>query len=104
MDHVERARTETVAHYRTLDEHAAFRQHFRHADEDGNLWYFEAVPDRGELVVVRQAELTPSGRLLRYDWRHLEDEHGFLTDQPIDLAEGPVEVIAAEEFRRVWAG
>ncbi|MEE6270280.1 hypothetical protein V2E29_32195 [Streptomyces diastatochromogenes] len=35
---------ETVAYYRALDENAILRQHFRHADEDGGLWYFEAVP------------------------------------------------------------
>ncbi|WP_267952843.1 hypothetical protein [Streptomyces noursei] len=35
---------ETVAYYRALDENAILRQHFRHAGEDGGLWYFEAVP------------------------------------------------------------
>ncbi|MEU3710293.1 hypothetical protein [Streptomyces catenulae] len=93
---------ETVAYYRALDEHATARHHFRHADEDGGLWHFEAVHDRGELVVIKQAELTPTGQLHRYDWQHLEDDHGFLTDQPIDLEADPVEAIPAEEFQRVW--
>ncbi|GAA3164646.1 MULTISPECIES: hypothetical protein [Streptomyces] len=93
---------ETVAYYRALDENATVRRHFRHADEDGGLWHFEAVPDRGELIVVKQAELTPAGRLHRYSWQHLEDDHGFLTDQPIDLDEDPVEAVPAEEFQQAW--
>jgi hypothetical protein len=95
--------TEIMAYYRALDERATLRHHFRHADEEGGFWYFEAVPDRGELVAIRQAELTPAGRLHRYSWEHLEDEHGFLTDQAIDLEEDPLEAIPADEFQRVWA-
>ncbi|GLX51251.1 hypothetical protein Shyhy01_42010 [Streptomyces hygroscopicus subsp. hygroscopicus] len=68
MTDLERIRAERVAHFRVLDEDAASRHCFRHADEEGGLWYFEAVPDRGELVVIRQAELTPNGRLHRYGW------------------------------------
>lgn len=34
------------------------------------------VPDRGELIAIKKAELTPAGRLHRYSWEHLEDEHG----------------------------
>jgi hypothetical protein len=60
------------------------------------------VPDRRELTVLKQAELTSSGRLHRYSWEHLEDEHGGLTDQAIDPAVDPLEPIPAEEFRRVW--
>ncbi|WP_129289933.1 hypothetical protein [Streptomyces sp. N1] len=103
-DDARRAWSRTVAYFRSLDEHATHRHHFRHTDEDGNHWYFEAVPDRDELVVIKQAEVTGSGRLLRYSWQHLEDAHGFLTDQPVDPAEDPVETITAEEFGRVWAG
>ncbi|MER0240653.1 hypothetical protein AAHZ94_01145 [Streptomyces sp. HSW2009] len=103
MDDLQRIRAERTAYYRALDEGAAIRHHFHHADEDGGLWYFQAVPDRGELVVVKQAELTPAGHLHRYDWAHLEDAHGFLTDQPIDLEGDPVEAISAEEFQRVWS-
>ncbi|MEU7179049.1 MULTISPECIES: hypothetical protein [Streptomyces] len=93
---------ETVAYYRALDESATLRHHFRHADEDGGLWHFEAVHDRGELIVIKQAELTSTGQLHRYSWQHLEDGHGFLTDQAIDLEEDPVEAIPAEEFQQVW--
>jgi hypothetical protein len=78
------------------------RHHFRHSGEDGGLWYFEAVPDRGELVAIKQAELTPAGQLHRFSGEHLEDEHGFLTDQALDPEEDPLDTISAEEFQRVW--
>ena len=81
---------------------ATLRHHFRHADEEGGLWYIEAVPDRGEFIVIKQAEFTSAGQLRRYSWEHLEDKHGGLTDQPIDPEEDPLEAIPAEEFQRVW--
>ncbi|MFF0596054.1 hypothetical protein [Streptomyces antibioticus] len=102
MADLERIRAESVTYFRALDENATSRHHFRHVDEEGGLWWFEAVPDRCELVAVKQAELTPAGRLHRYDWEHLEDEHGFLTDQAIDPEKDPLEAIPAEEFQRVW--
>lgn len=91
-----------MAYYRVLDEGATLRHHFHHADEEGGLWYIEAVSDRGELIVTKQAELTPAGQLHRYRWEHLEDEHGGLTDQAIEPDEDPLEVIPAEEFQQVW--
>ncbi|MFJ4536183.1 hypothetical protein ACIP39_09430 [Streptomyces tibetensis] len=76
-----RIAAEIMAYLRALDESATLRHHFRHADEEGGLWYIEAVPDRGELIV----ELTSAGQLHRYSWEHLEDEHGGLTDQAIEV-------------------
>lgn len=99
---LERIKAEIVAYFRALGEAATLRHHFRHADEEGGLWYIEAVPDRGELIVIKQAELTSAGQLHRYSWEHLEDEHGGLTDQAIDPEEDPLEAIPAEEFQRVW--
>jgi hypothetical protein len=58
--------------------------------------------DRGELIVVKQAELTSASQLHRYSWEHLEDEHGGLTGQAIDPEEDLLETIPAEEFQRVW--
>ncbi|WP_405924581.1 hypothetical protein [Streptomyces sp. NBC_00035] len=81
MVDLERIKAETVAYFRALDQNATLRHHFRHADEEGGLWYIEAVPDRGELIVIKQAELTPAGQLHRYNWEHLEDEHSGLTDR-----------------------
>ncbi|MEU1122260.1 hypothetical protein ABZ371_01415 [Streptomyces sp. NPDC005899] len=102
MDDLERIAAEITAYYRALDECATQRHHFRHTDEEGGLWYIEAVPDRGELIVIKQAELTAAGQLHRYSWEHLEDEHGGLTDQAIDPEQDPLEAIPAEEFQRVW--
>ena len=99
---LERIKAETAAYFRALDEHATLRRHFRHADEEGGMWYLEAVPDRSELIVIKQAELTSAGQLRRYSWEHLEDEHGGLTDQAIDPGVDPLESIPAEEFHRVW--
>ncbi|MEU1219305.1 hypothetical protein [Streptomyces microflavus] len=75
---------EIVAYYRALDERAALRHYFRHEDEECGLWYSEAVPDRGKLIVLKQAELTSAGQFHRYSWEHLEDERGGLTDPAID--------------------
>jgi hypothetical protein len=95
---LERIKAETLANFRALDEAATQRQHFRHADEEGGLWNIEAVRDRGELVVIKQAELTSASQLHRYSWEQLEEEHGFLTDQAVDPEEDPLEAIPAEEF------
>ncbi|GAA0912296.1 hypothetical protein GCM10009549_24360 [Streptomyces thermoalcalitolerans] len=45
MGDLERIRAETVAYFRAPAENATQRHYFRHADEEGSLWYFEAVPD-----------------------------------------------------------
>ncbi|MEU0738139.1 hypothetical protein [Streptomyces sp. NPDC006134] len=102
MTDLARIAAETVAYYRALDQQATVRRHFRHTDEEGGLWYIEAVPDGDELVVIKQAELTSSGALHRYDWKHFEDEHGALTDQAIDPEQEPLEAVTAQEFQRVW--
>ncbi|WP_405807525.1 hypothetical protein OG729_20355 [Streptomyces sp. NBC_00210] len=97
-----RIAADTAAYYRALDEGATQRHHFRHADEEGGLWYIEGVPDGAELIVVKQAELTSDGGLYRYSWEHLDDEHGGLTDRAIDPEEDPLEVITADDFQRLW--
>ncbi|MFE2076289.1 hypothetical protein [Streptomyces misionensis] len=102
MDDLERIAAEIMAYYRALDECATLRRHFRHADEEGGLWYIEAVPDRGEWIVVKQAELTAAGQLHRYSWEHLEDENGGLTDQAVYPEQDPLEAIPVEEFQLVW--
>lgn len=93
---------EIVAYYQLLDARATMRLYFRYEAEEGGCWYVEAVPDRGKLIILKQAELTPTGQLHRYSWQHLEDQHGGLTDQAIDPEEDPLETIRAEEFQQVW--
>jgi hypothetical protein len=97
-----KALAETAAFYQRLDEQATERQHFRREDEEDGLWLWEAVPSGGELVAIKQVEVDPSGRVWRYWWQRIEDEHGFLTDQALDPEEMGLTPISAEEFRRYW--
>jgi hypothetical protein len=97
-----KALAEAAAFYRRLDEEATQRQHFRHEDEEGGLWLWEAVPYEGELVAIKQVEVDPSGTVSRYWWQHMEDERGFLTDQPLYPEEEGFARISAGEFRRYW--
>jgi len=53
------------------------------------------------MAVIKQAELTSVGQLHRYDWDHLEDEHGFLTGQAMSPEADPLKAIPAKEFQRV---
>ncbi|MFS4095841.1 hypothetical protein [Streptomyces sp. AF1A] len=60
---VRRVRGRCIRHHAAEGtQSATLRHHFRHADEDGGLWDVEAVPDHGELIVIKQAELTSAGR------------------------------------------
>ncbi|MCX4649221.1 MULTISPECIES: hypothetical protein [unclassified Streptomyces] len=104
LEPLERIKAETAAYFRALDERATLRYRFRGADEESGLWYFEAVPDRGELVAIKQAKPTSAGQLHRYSWEHLEDEHGFLTDQAMDPEEDPLEAIGPKSSSGCGAG
>jgi hypothetical protein len=97
-----KALAEAAALYRRLDEEATQRQHFRYEDEEGGLWLWEAVPYQGELVAIKQVEVDPSGTVSRYWWQRMEDERGFLTDQPLYPEEEGLAYISADEFRRYW--
>jgi hypothetical protein len=77
------ALAETAAFYRRLDEEATQRRYFRYEDEEQGLWLWEAVPYKDTLVAVKQVQVDPSGTLSRSWWQRMEDEHGFLTDQPL---------------------
>jgi len=90
---------------RSLAEREAPRRYWRYEhrepDESEGQWYFECVREDGEWWCVRQ--IAPSfGLVSAYDWEHLEDEHGFLTDQPIDEDETLLVPIAADEFNAAW--
>ncbi|MFI6485944.1 hypothetical protein [Streptomyces sp. NPDC050564] len=63
---------EIAAYYQALDEGATLRHHFCHADEEEGFWYIEAAPDRGNLIVIKQAELTSADQLHQYSWEHLK--------------------------------
>ena len=90
-------------YFRSLEESERPRLYLRARDpEDERIqWLFEVIEDEGRRVVVKQIEVEPSGQVHRYWWQHLEDDHGFLTDQPLDDAEGVSEA-SREDFQRVW--
>jgi hypothetical protein len=56
----------------------------RRWDEEGVVYLF-ATDDAG--IVREQVEAYDDGRVLRYDATHPSDEHGMLSDQPLDLRE-----------------
>jgi hypothetical protein len=92
-------------YFRGLEESDRPRAYFRGADaeDDRKQWLFEVVEDNGDRVAIKQVEAESSGVTHRYWWRHLEDNHGFLTDQPLDRWDaGAVSEVSREEFQRVW--
>jgi hypothetical protein len=62
-------------------------------------WYFE-VRDDG--FVTRQIEAYVNGRILSYDEARREDEHGALTDQPLNASDFSPFRISAHEFEQAW--
>ncbi|MEU6060616.1 hypothetical protein [Streptomyces sp. NPDC047097] len=44
----------------------------------------------------------PPADSYQYSWKHLADEHGFLTDQAIEPEADLLEAVPADEFQQVW--
>jgi hypothetical protein len=65
-----------------------------------STWYLE-VGDDGR--PVRQLERYDAGVALKYDETHLDDEHGGLGDQPLDLEEFRAFEIDAATFEDAWS-
>jgi len=89
-----------VEHLRRLDE-SDLPCSYLQAEFEGVRWLWKAVQSGGELVAVRQIEISPDGTARRYSWRRREDDAGFLTDQPLE----PSEVMAPlsrEAFLSAW--
>jgi hypothetical protein len=87
---------------RALDESANPRGYWRDVHEDGSEWLFETVEDDRTAWVVKQIVVDAVGAVHRYAWDNLEDEDGFLTDQPLDPARDPITAIDAGEFFQRW--
>ncbi|MET9341248.1 hypothetical protein [Nonomuraea sp. NPDC003804] len=85
---------------RQLAESDLARHHWRADDGDGGVWLFESVEGAGEHWAIRQIEIRADRSVHRYWWRHLQDEHGFLTDQPLEIWE--LAEISQEAFASVW--
>ncbi|PTU55939.1 hypothetical protein DBB34_11115 [Sphaerisporangium cinnabarinum] len=97
---------------------AALRRAAEHADRwwylasgrelDGRAYAWACVPLAGEVVAVRQVVGLEDGSWRRYAYDEVvEDDAGFLTDQPFDDADlagtGDVRPLDAAEFAALWA-
>ncbi len=72
--------------------------------EKSELWgtcdyYFETTQD-GE--VLRQIEVYENGKILKYSEQIIEDEFGFLADQPIDILDFEKFAITKNDFDYQW--
>ncbi|MER6949406.1 hypothetical protein ABT294_35885 [Nonomuraea sp. NPDC000554] len=85
---------------RQLAESGEPRRRWRADDEDGGVWLFESVEGEGEHWAIRQIEVDSRRVAHRYWWGHLQDEHGFLTDQPLEIWE--LTEISESAFEAVW--
>jgi hypothetical protein len=53
-------------------------------DDPKETWHFETVMDGRKHVAIRQLTITADGEHHAYSATHLEDDWGFLTDQPVE--------------------
>jgi hypothetical protein len=81
-------------------------RYFKRVDEanhelGGEATYFLEVDEDGD--AVRQVELYPNGKVLRYSAAHQQDDWGALCVMVLDANDdwAPY-VISREEFERVW--
>jgi hypothetical protein len=89
-----------VEYVRQLDESDLPRSYLQ-GEFEGVRWLWEAVPAGGELIAVRQIEITSDGSARRYFWRRREDDAGFLTDQPLEPSDD-LAPLSREEFLAAW--
>ncbi|MFI7699881.1 hypothetical protein [Nonomuraea sp. NPDC049480] len=85
---------------RQLAESDAPRRYWHMADSDGRAWLFESVEGDGEQWAIRQVEVGADRVARRYWWGRLQDEQGFLTDQPLEIWE--LTEITEDAFEAVW--
>ena len=97
------ATEESVGYYQALQASARPRTYLcgDAPDVPAERWYFEAVEDGGEVIVIRQLVIEGDGTRHAYSADHIEDAWGFLTDQPLDGSEG-LSACRAEEFHAAW--
>lgn len=98
-----KVRQESIDAIRALDEsdrpHAYWYFHWK---DEGSDWFMETVDDDGELWTVKQLVIEADGTAYRYWWGHMDDEAGFLGDQPLDPSFPGVEAIDATTFFERW--
>ena len=66
-------------------------------------YLFETVIDNGAHCTIRHIEIEDTGRVLRYGWEHLEDEHGFLAEGEIEPEAWGLERITVQDFEAAWS-
>ena len=82
-----------------------YKRHFEEPrTEQSEVWgtcdyYFETNQD-GE--VLRQIEVYENGKTLKYAEAIIEDEFGFLTDQPLELSDFENFAINKNDFELQW--
>jgi hypothetical protein len=91
----------SVEYLRQLAESDLPRSYLQ-ADAGGERWLWEAVKVGGELVAVRQVEISRDGSVRRYSWQRREDDAGFLTDQALELPDGTAS-LTGEAFASAWS-
>ena len=64
-----------------------------------STYYFETDEN---LNVVKQLQKFENGRILKYDEHLIEDELGFLSDQPLENEEFVDDEIQKNEFYNIW--
>jgi len=94
---------EYISAMRALDESDLARSYWHFFwEEEGSHWYEETVNDDGDEWAVKQLVVGADGSVLRYWWRHTEDDAGALPDQPIDPTVPGLERISAQRFFDLW--
>jgi len=100
---VDDAHTRARDAIRALDESDGDRSYWHSwFEEERTDGFSEVVEDYGEEWHVKQFVVHQDGVRRRYWWCHLEDDDGFLADQPLDRSAAGLEVITAEEFFAQW--
>jgi hypothetical protein len=94
---------EYISAIRALDESDLARSYWHFFwEEEGSHWYEETVNEDGREWAVKQLVVEADGTVLRYWWRHIEDDAGFLADQPLDPMTAGLERISAQGFFDLW--
>lgn len=70
-------------------------------DNPNELWFFEAVEVDGHIIAIRQIAVGGE-RSLGYSADHLEDELGFLTDQPLKPDAWGLSISDPASFEHEW--
>ena len=82
-----------------------YKRHFHEprsgqTEDWGTCDYYLETNDNGE--VLRQIEVYGNGKTLKYSQQFIEDEFGFLTDQPISLSDFENLAITKSDFEFQW--